>query len=136
MTMDERFWWTVLLRATEQETTECCRTPRDMDAWDLARRVGLLARRELVKQGVDLDVVMLPADEEFLRLCRAEKKAAAERKEVPVSFVADDGSVEIPAHVREALRIESGQFVYFVSDNGGFFRFVSADQMRRALGEE
>jgi bifunctional DNA-binding transcriptional regulator/antitoxin component of YhaV-PrlF toxin-antitoxin module len=52
------------------------------------------------------------------------------------SFVAHDGSVELPAHVREVLGIASGQFVYFATDGAGGFRIVSAAQMAQALGDD
>jgi AAA domain, putative AbiEii toxin, Type IV TA system len=52
------------------------------------------------------------------------------------SLVAHDGSVELPAYVREALHIEPGQFVYFVKDGEGGFRIVSAAQMKQALEGE
>jgi len=52
------------------------------------------------------------------------------------SLVAHDGSVELPAYVREALHIDPGQFVYFVKDGGNGFRIVSAAQMKQALGDE
>jgi predicted ATPase len=52
------------------------------------------------------------------------------------SLVAHDGSVELPAYVREGLHIEPGQFVYFVKDGESGFRIISAAQMKQALGDE
>lgn len=77
---DERFWWAVLVRANEQMTSECCRTPPDMDAWLLAHRVGLEARTKLVELDINLDEVFPAADDEFLRLLEVEKQAEAARK--------------------------------------------------------
>lgn len=74
----ERFWWAVLVRANEQMTTECCRRPPDMDEWHLAHNVGLRARGELVKLGLNLDHVFPPADEEFLCMMRGERRRVAD----------------------------------------------------------
>jgi hypothetical protein len=61
--------------------------------------------------------------------------AEGPRKE-DASLMAYDGSVELPAYVREGLSIGPGQFVYFVKDDRGGFSIVSAAQMKRVLGGE
>jgi hypothetical protein len=92
----------------------------DLDLWELQRgRAGATATRVTPPS-------LRPYEVRGVEGPRAEE----------TSLVAHDGSVELPAYVREALHIDPGQFVYFVKDGENGFRIVSAAQMRRALGDE
>ncbi len=74
----ERFWWAVLVRANEQM---CVERSRDIDAFMLAREVDLVARRELVNLGLNLDNIFPSADKEFQKLYKkAEARAEQDRK--------------------------------------------------------
>jgi hypothetical protein len=92
----------------------------ELDLWELQRRDGGTVATRVTPP-------MLRPDE-----ARGAEGPRAEE----TSLVAHDGSVELPAYVREALGIDPGQFVYFVRDGGSGFRIVSAAQMREALGDE
>ena len=80
----ERFLWSMVVRAQEQEAQALSRDPRDMDAWFASHDVELQSRRELVQRGLNLDALMLAADDEFLARYRAvrlrEHEAMGRRK--------------------------------------------------------
>jgi hypothetical protein len=92
----------------------------------------------------DLDLRRLDRDEQGAHARRVtppelgayEVRGPAAPREKEVSMLADDGSIEVPDYVREALGLRAGEFVYFVRDGKGGYRVVSTAAMRAALGDE
>lgn len=92
----------------------------------------------------DLDLRRIDRDEQGARAKRVtlpdlgayEARGPAAPRQEEVSMLADDGSIEIPRDVRDALGLRPGEFVYFVPDAKGGFRIVSTAAMEAALGDE
>jgi hypothetical protein len=78
---EERFWWTLLVRAQEQKDEALSSDPRDMDEWSASRAVEMQARRGLVKLGLNLDELMPAADEEFLARYHAVRQREQDEKD-------------------------------------------------------
>lgn len=103
-----------------------------------------LATHSIKFARTDLDLRRIDRDERGAKAQRVsppelgayEARGPAAPRQEEVSMLADDGSIEIPRHVRDALGLRPGEFVYFVRDAKGGFRVVSAAAMEAALGDE
>ena len=109
---------TLLRKPTADEAGAACEERRLADA------VRSIVPWSLVREALDQQAS--PAE-------TVRDPSARPRRKEDVAQLAADGTVELPAYVREGLGVKPGDYVAFVRDPRGDFRVMSAAQLAREL---